>query len=75
LSFESGFLSPEVEWIQAHQNELAAYAGEWVVLQREGIVVRGKDYQRVRAAAVSLGIEIPFIIRVPEMQGAAFMGL
>ena len=75
LPFDGMRMSPEIEWVDAHAEDLAALAGEWVAVDGSGIVVHGKDYMQTRAAAIAQGVRVPFIFRVPEVEDSIFMGL
>lgn len=66
----------ELGWLTSHRDELINMAGEWVVIEGSALVAHGADYVRVVAEARSLGVRIPFAIRVPEAQsGVVMMGL
>ncbi|MDP9373152.1 MAG: DUF5678 domain-containing protein [Chloroflexota bacterium] len=55
----------ELAWLDAHGEELARYAGEWVALAQGRIVAHDPSVGVVMAAAREQGIERPFLIPVP----------
>ena len=73
-SFDGLELSPELQWVQAHADQLRRYVGEWVVVDPSGIVAHGTSYAQVRDEAVAKGISIPFIFRIPEPSDSVYMG-
>ncbi len=74
LSSDGLELSPEWRWIETHTDQLRSYAGEWVVVDPSGIVAHGASYTQVRGEAVSKGIAIPFIFRVPNLGDSVYVG-
>ncbi|MEW6283875.1 MAG: DUF5678 domain-containing protein [Candidatus Eremiobacterota bacterium] len=56
----------EQAWLRANAQLVAKLAGEWVVLEGETLVTHGPDYAQVREQARRAGIQIPFILRIPE---------
>ncbi|MBI4455089.1 MAG: hypothetical protein HY644_04235 [Acidobacteria bacterium] len=63
----------EVAWLNENQE---GYRGQWVVVEGERVIAHGLDYLTVRRTAIHSGIEVPFIIHVPdEPIRYHFMGL
>jgi hypothetical protein len=40
--------------------------GEWVVLEGDALIAHGLDYAAVLEEARQAGIEIPFVVQIPE---------
>lgn len=57
----------ELEWRRTHQEELQAYAGQWVVLEGETIIAHGEDLGKVVADARTKGVAIPYIFYVEAL--------
>ena len=49
--------------------------GKWVVVEKDELIASDKEYSKARAEAVQRGIERPFIVFVPEVEEAEFMGI
>jgi hypothetical protein len=49
----------EMEWLSAHAPELVNHAGNWIVLEGDGIVASDPGYER-------RGITRPLIFFIPE---------
>jgi hypothetical protein len=65
----------EMEWLSAHAGELVKHAGEWIVLEGDGIIASDPEYQTARDQAVARGITRPLIFFIPEDDGAeGFIG-
>jgi hypothetical protein len=60
----SGHRTRELEWRRTHREVLCNFAGQWVVLEGEGIVTHGKDPQQVVVEARAKGIRVPYIFYV-----------
>jgi hypothetical protein len=56
----------ELAWRRAHEDELQAYAGQWVVLEGEEIVAHGEDPASAAEQARSQGVHIPYVFYVEE---------
>lgn len=56
--------SRELAWRASHEDVLRAFAGQWVVLEGEEIVVHGKDPVQLVAEAKGKGIGVPYIFFV-----------
>lgn len=54
----------EIEWRRTHQEELQAYAGQWVVLEGETIIAYGEDPEKVVAEARTKGVAVPYVFYV-----------
>ena len=55
----------EMTWLDAHGEELARYAGQWVALSAGKIIAHDPSLATVMNAAREQGIERPFLIPVP----------
>jgi Family of unknown function (DUF5678) len=55
----------EMAWLDAHGEELARYAGQWVALARGGVVAHDPSLAAVMEAARERGIERPFLVPLP----------
>jgi hypothetical protein len=54
----------EMKWIDENR---AAYAGQWVAVEGDGLIAAGIDPLKVFAAAKAEGVRIPFVVHVlPE---------
>ena len=66
----------ENAWRRTHEAELAAYAGQWVVLEGETIVAHGTEPARLIEKAKGQGVQIPYIFYVEELTpDVVMMGL
>ncbi len=67
----------ELEWIRTHTDEMRRLAGQWVVLEGEGLVAHGKNAVRVVASARRKGVTVPFVFYVepPDVEPTAHFGL
>ena len=65
----------ELEWLTNHQNTLAEFAGNWIVIEGARLIANHPSYEAARQMALDAGIIRPFITFVPESTEAAFMGL
>lgn len=77
---DPGFSPPrrarELAWRRAHENELQAYAGHWVVLEGEEIIAHGEDPASVVEGARAKGVDVPYVFYVEEYRpGVVLMGL
>jgi lactam utilization protein B len=81
LEAEAPGLSPprrarELAWRCAHEDELQAYAGQWVVLEGEQIVAHGENPAGAVEQARSQGIRVPYVFYVEEYRpGVVLIGL
>lgn len=64
----------EMRWIEEHAVELKQFAGEWVVVEGERLIAHGNKLPEVVNKAKSLGIKVPYVVRIPEEQEAPFIG-
>jgi len=70
------FRRRENEWRRTHGGVLRGYAGEWVVLEGEEIVVHGDDPAQLVKEARERGIRSPYVFYVePPQPGAVTIGL
>lgn len=66
----------ELAWRRAHEDELQAYAGQWVVLEGEEIIAHGEDPVSVVERARSQGVHVPYVFYVEEYSSdVVLMGL
>ncbi len=66
----------ENAWRRTHEAELAAYAGQWVVLEGETIITHGTKPARLIEKAKGQGVQIPYVFYVEELTpDVAMMGL
>ncbi len=49
--------------------DLAAYAGEWVVVQNERVIEHGPDLTQIVESARSMGIRCPRVLFVEPSRG------
>lgn len=71
-----GHRTRELEWRRAHRATLRQYAGQWVVLENELIVVHGPDPARLIDEARASGIRVPYIFKVENHEeNVVHMGL
>lgn len=61
-----GHRSQELDWCRTHTEVLRQFAGQWVVLEGEKIVVHGSDPLQVVAEARAKGIRVPYIFFVED---------
>ena len=72
----AGHRQVEQEWRRTHQDVLLGYAGQWVVLEGETIVVHGEDPAQLVKMARDAGVEVPYIFYVdPPRPGIVKIGL
>lgn len=64
--------SKEMQYLSLHQDELQAYAGQWIVLEGEEIISHHTDAVAAVEEARAKGIKRPFVTRIfsPEDRGA-----
>ncbi len=55
----------EMEWLRNHATE---YAGQWVALQNNELIARGRGAKEVRDEARAKGVIQPLVVRVPDEQ-------
>ena len=66
----------EQEWRRAHKDVLLDYAGRWVVLEGEKIIVHGDDPVKLVEMAREAGVEVPYVFYVdPPRAGIVKIGL
>ena len=66
----------ELAWRRAHEDELQAYAGQWVVLEGEQIIAHGEDPAAVVERARSQGVRVPYVFYVEQYRpDVVLMGL
>jgi hypothetical protein len=65
----------EMEWLRRNTSRPGPYNGKWVVVEKDELIASDKEYSKARAEAVQRGIERPFIVFVPEVEEAEFMGI
>ncbi len=58
----------EDAWCRSHPEALHRYAGEWVVVEGEGVLVHGIDPVLLVAKARQLGVRSPYIFFVESSQ-------
>jgi predicted DNA-binding antitoxin AbrB/MazE fold protein len=56
--------SREIAWRRAHEHEMRALAGQWVVLEGEELIGSGPDPGALVVAARARGIEVPYLFLV-----------
>jgi hypothetical protein len=57
----------EQAWIDAHRDE---YLGQWVAVEGDSLVAHGANPREVYLAARDSGIEVPYLVRVENREGA-----
>jgi len=63
-------------WRRAHEQELRALAGEWVIVEGEELIAHGQDPARLVAQARAKGVRVPYIFFVePSAEKTAKLGL
>ena len=66
----------EQAWRRAHQETLRALAGQWVVLEGDGLVAHGQDPASVVAQARARGVQVPYVFFVEALaQDVVTIGL
>lgn len=60
--------SEEADWRRTHPEMLQPYEGQWVVLEKNKIIVSGTDVASVLAQAKGHGIPSPYIFYVEPAQ-------
>lgn len=55
----------EMQWLNTHQDELAAHRGKWVLLEGSKLLAVDADHDIVWEQAKAVGIKRPLIFRVP----------
>jgi len=65
----------EMEWLRINTSQPGPYNGKWVVVEKDELIASDKEYSKARAEGVRRGIERPFIVFVPEVEEAEFMGI
>jgi hypothetical protein len=53
------------EWLCTHDEEMKHYRGKWILLEGHQLLAVDDDYEAVSRRADEVGIEVPFIYRVP----------
>jgi hypothetical protein len=61
----------ELRWLAEHAEELAGYAGEWIILDGDELVAHAPDFLQALAEARRRGVRVPFVERIPSDQPAA----
>jgi len=56
--------SREIAWRRAHEHELRALAGQWVILEGDELIARGPDPRPLVATARARGIQVPYLFFV-----------
>ena len=56
----------ELKWLEVNKNKINALGGNWIAVQGEELVAYAPDFSVVLEKARGKGIEVPFIIYVPE---------
>lgn len=68
--------SREIAWRRAHEQELRALAGQWVILEVEEVIAFGPDPQALVDTAKARGIQVPYLFFVePADDNAVKFGL
>ncbi len=68
--------SRELAWRRAHEHELLALAGEWVIVEGEELIAHGHDPGRLVAEARARGIQVPYVFFVePSGENTVRLGL
>lgn len=66
----------EMRWLEAHMSRLQVeIPGQWVIVEGDQMISHGPDYLKALAEARAMGVEIPFVERVPERTNGVWMGL
>jgi hypothetical protein len=56
--------SREIAWRRAHEHELRALAGQWVILEGDELIASGPDPRPLVATARARGIQVPYLFFV-----------
>ncbi len=56
--------SREIAWRRAHEQELRALVGQWVILEGDELIANGPDPRALVAAARARGIQVPYLFFV-----------
>jgi hypothetical protein len=68
--------SREIAWRRAHDQELRALAGQWVIVEGNELIANGTDPRALVAAARARGIQVPYLFFVePTDDNAVKFGL
>ena len=71
-----GRRSTELAWRASHKIELRAYAGSWVVLEKDEVISTGETVQEAVNRAREAGIAVPYVFKVDtEDENFPSMGL
>jgi hypothetical protein len=71
-----GLRSEEIAWLQKNLARLRVeIPGHWIIVEGDEMVAHGVDYLLTLAEARAKGVSIPFVERVPDRDGAVWMGL
>jgi hypothetical protein len=60
--------SVEMRWLVRNSGFLSSYAGEWLLIQGEGLLAHSRDFQVIKAAIAEGGLRSPFVYYVPTAQ-------
>jgi predicted DNA-binding antitoxin AbrB/MazE fold protein len=58
--------SREIAWRRAHEQELRALAGQWVILEGEELIANGPDPRALVVAARAKGVHVPYLFLVED---------
>jgi L-asparaginase/Glu-tRNA(Gln) amidotransferase subunit D len=64
----------EKAWVESHIKELTAFAGEWLVIEGEGLVAHNVDFVEAVRAARSRGVQVPYVTRLQLEKVSPFIG-
>ena len=68
--------SKELAWLQVNLARLQLeIPGQWVVIEGQELVAHGVDYPTVYRDARSKGVDLPFVEKIADFNGAVSMGL
>jgi len=71
----ASYREPETTLRQTRPELFAPYAGQWVVLEGEQIIARGRHLRRVLQRARSRGVPSPYVFYVEPDSGVANLSL
>ena len=72
LAKSPGRRSTELAWRASHKNELRAYAGSWVVLEKDEVISTGETVQEAVNRAREAGIAVPYVFKVDTAEEEGF---
>ena len=64
----------ELQWLNQHAAEVERLQGKWIAIEADKLIAEGDSFDAVYEAARKMGVEIPFIFRVPPNEDVIFVG-